>query len=74
MATSPQFRQKNSNFWPFRNMEFFDPLGEKKKLERICFNNCCIGLVLSREAPSELGDSKGKMKKNRSYLTKYCLK
>lgn len=31
MATSPQFRQKNSNFWPFRNMEFFDPLGGKKK-------------------------------------------
>lgn len=53
-------------------MEFFCPFGEKNK--RICFNSMLnIELALS-QIPSELGDRKAKIKANKPYLTKWCLK
>lgn len=54
-------------------MEFFGPLGKKnnKRIFSIVLN---IELALSQEVPSELGGRKGKIKKKRPYLTKYCLK
>lgn len=54
-------------------MEFFGPLGKKnnKRIFSIVLN---IELALSQEVPSELGGRKGKIKKKRPYLAKYCLK